>query len=265
MAARRYQPSFFHLYLPQLDYAAQKAGPDSEAALQAVIELDEVLGELVAGFEQAYESQELTWIAVSEYVITQVDHVSYPNRILREAGLLKVTSTDDGEQLDLQKSDAWALVDHQFSHVFIRDANLQLCERVRSCFENSPGIAEVLVGDERRKYAMDHERSGEVILVSEADSWQAYYWWLDDALAPGYATTVDIHRKPGYDPVELFWDPVSKGVPLDATRVKGSHGAPVLAVEQVGVALSSRENVLGHEQLRDIDMAQLVLNCFKVE
>jgi predicted AlkP superfamily pyrophosphatase or phosphodiesterase len=265
VAARRYRPSFFHLYLPQLDYAAQQAGPDSEAARQAVIELDEVLGELVAGFEQAYESQELTWIAVSEYVITQVDHVSYPNRILREAGLLKVTSTDEGEQLDLQKSDAWALVDHQFSHVFIRDANLQLCERVRSCFENSAGIAEVLVGDERRKYAMDHERSGEVILVSEADSWQAYYWWLDDALAPGYATTVDIHRKPGYDPVELFWDPVSKGVPLDATRVKGSHGAPVLAAEQVGVALSSRENVLGHEQLRDIDMAQLVLNCFKVE
>jgi hypothetical protein len=119
-----------------------------------------------------------------------------------------------------------------------------------------------LVGDERRKYAMDHERSGEVILVSEADSWQAYYWWLDDSQAPEYATTVDIHRKPGYDPVELFWDPVSKGVPLDASCVQGSHGAPVLAAEQVGVALSSRENVLGNGPLRDIDLAQLVLNRF---
>lgn len=265
IAAKRYQPDFFHLYLPQLDYAAQKTGPDSEAAIQAVVELDEVVGQLVAGFEQAYESRELTWIAVSEYVITPVDHVSYPNRILREAGLLEVTVTDAGEQLDLQKSAAWALVDHQFSHVFVRDADPQVCQRVRSCFENAAGIAEVLVGDERGKYAMDHERSGEVILVSDADSWQAYYWWLDDALAPDYARTVDIHRKPGYDPVELFWDPVSNGVPLDASCVKGSHGAPVLTAEQVGVALSSRQDVLGSGALRDIDLAQLVLNRFGID
>ena len=265
IAANRYQPDFFHLYLPQLDYAAQKTGPDSEAAIQAVVELDEVVGQLVTGFEQAYESRELTWIAVSEYVITTVDHVSYPNRILREAGLLEVTVTDAGEQLDLQKSAAWALVDHQFSHVFVRDADPQVCQRVRSCFENAAGIAEVLVGDERAKYAMDHERSGEVILVSDADSWQAYYWWLDDALAPDYARTVDIHRKPGYDPVELFWDPVSNGVPLDASWVKGSHGAPVLTAEQVGVALSSRQDVLGSGTLRDIDLAQLVLNRFGID
>ena len=101
--------------------------------------------------------------------------------------------------------------------------------------------------------------------MAEEDAWFTYYYWQDDDRAPDFARTVDIHRKPGYDPVELFWDPVSKGVPLDATRVKGSHGAPVLAAEQVGVALSSRENVLGQEQLRDIDMAQLVLNCFRVE
>jgi len=175
---------------------------------------------------------------------------------------LDVTSGENGENLDLQKSAAWALVDHQFSHVFVRDADSQLCARVRSCFENAPGIAEVLVGDERGKYAMDHPRSGEVILISEPNSWQAYYWWLEDAQAPAYATTVDIHRKPGYDPVELFWDPSAQGVPLDATRILGSHGAPVTSQEQVGVALSSREGLFRSRKLRDIDLAQLVLDRF---
>ena len=88
VAAGQFQPGFFFLYLPQLDYAAQKAGPDSESALQAVVELDEVLGQLVEGFTRAYGAQELTWVAASEYVITAVDHVSYPNRELRQAGLL---------------------------------------------------------------------------------------------------------------------------------------------------------------------------------
>ena len=261
LAAGQFRPGFFFLYLPQLDYAAQKAGPDSESARQAVVELDEVLGQLVDGFTRAYGAQELTWVAASEYVITAVDHVSYPNRELRQAGLLQVCTTSEGEQLDFQQSDAWALVDHQFSHVFVRDADHQLCERVRDCFQGLPGIAEVLVGDERSKYAMDHERSGEVILVSDSNSWQAYYWWLDDAQAPAYARTVDIHRKPGYDPVELFWDPTAKGVPLDASLVRGSHGAPVLSAEQVGVVLSSREGILASQKLRDIDLAQLMLDA----
>ena len=266
LAAQQYQPHFFYLYLPQLDYAAQKSGPDSEPAASAVRELDEVLGKLVSGFEQAYASHhELTWIAVSEYVITAVDHVSYPNRELRSAGLLQVTAGEDGEHLDLQKSDAWALVDHQFSHVFVRDADPQLCERVRSCFEKMPGIAEVLVGDERGKYAMDHPRSGEVILISEPNSWQAYYWWLEDNQAPAFATTVDIHRKPGYDPVELCWDQAIPGVPLDATRIRGSHGAPVSSRQQVGVALSSRSGVLNTQKLRDIDLAQRVLDACGVD
>jgi hypothetical protein len=108
---------------------------------------------------------------------------------------------------------------------------------------------------------MDHERSGEVVLVSDSNSWQAYYWWLDDGQAPSYARTVDIHRKPGYDPVELFWDPATKGVPLDASLVQGSHGAPVVSAEQVGVVLASREGVLGSQKLRDIDLAQLLLDA----
>ena len=257
-AAKRFQPNFFFLYLPHLDYAAQKTGPDSEQAIAALGELDEVIGKLVEGFQQAYNGSDLTWIAASEYVITPVDHVSYPNRLLREAGLLRVRQEDDGEHLDLT-SEAWALVDHQFSHVFVKDANDDVIARVAEIFGGVEGIDEVLVGDQRSKCKMDHERSGDVILISSPNSWQAYYWWLEDDKAPGFARTVDIHRKPGYDPVELHFDMATKSVPLDATLVKGSHGAPVTMDSQRGVVLASQEGVLGKDSLRDMDLANVIL------
>ena len=158
------------------------------------------------------------WIVASEYTIVPVDHVAYPNRVLRSAGLLDGRSEADGEHLDLAASRAWALVDHQFSHVFVADkADIP---RVADLLRREPGIAQVLVGDELGLYGLDHPRSGEVVLVSTPNSWQAYYYWLDDAAAPAFARTVDIHRKPGYDPVELFFDPATRGIPLDATLVR---------------------------------------------
>ncbi|MCA9152096.1 MAG: alkaline phosphatase family protein, partial [Planctomycetales bacterium] len=188
IAAARYQPRFFFLYLPHLDYAAQKLGPDSEAALNACGELDQVIGKLVDEFTAAYGNKHLLWLIASEYTIVPVDHVTYPNRVLREAGLLQVCADEQGlESLDLEQSRAWALVDHQFSHVFVNDPND--VGIVADLFRRHSGIAEVLMGDERDLYHMDHERSGEVLLVSERNSWQAYYWWLDDALAPAFART----------------------------------------------------------------------------
>lgn len=263
VAAQRFRPSFFYLYLPHLDYAAQKFGPDSEAAIQSLVELDDVIGRLAEGLTAAYGSSELLWLAVSEYVITPVSHVAYPNRRLREAGLLQVTQTESGEELDLAASQAWALVDHQFSHVFVRDGDADVIQKVVEFFRGAPGIAEVLHGAERDKYAMNHERSGEVILISAPDSWQAYYWWLDDAAAPAYARTVDIHRKPGYDPVELHIDMATRSIPLNATLVRGSHGAPASSPEQEGVALCSHRGVLP-PRLADTDVCGSVLRWFGV-
>ena len=111
---------------------------------------------------------------------------------------------------------------------------------------------------------LDHPRSGEVILVSEPHSWQAYYWWLDDQRAPGFARTVDIHRKPGYDPVELHVDMPSRTIPLDATRVKGSHGAPVHSDSQRGVIVASQPGVLTRPALADVDVCEIVLRQFAV-
>ena len=263
MAAGRFQPNFFFLYLPHLDYAAQKTGPDSQPALAALGQLDEVIGKLVDGFADAYQGSEVVWLAASEYVITPVDHVCYPNRLLREAGLLEVRQEADGEHLDLTASCAWALVDHQFSHVFVKDADSRVIAQVQGIFAGCEGIAEVLAGDERAKYHQTHERCGEVILVSTANSWQAYYWWLDDAAAPGFARTVDIHRKPGYDPVELHVDMATKSIPLDATLVRGSHGAPVTSDAQRGVLLCSQAGVIGSGAVVDTDVAGIVLRQYE--
>lgn len=257
-AAREYQPNFFFIYLPHLDYAAQKTGPDSEGSKKAVGELDAVIGKLADTVHAAYREAPL-WLAASEYVITPVDHVTYPNRVLREANLLAVRNEPDGEHLDLENSRAWALVDHQFSHVYVKDADAATIARVSQIFRGAAGIAEVLAGAERAKYHLDHERAGEVILISTPNSWQAYYWWQDDAKAPGYARTVDIHRKPGYDPVELHFNFATKSIPLDASLIKGSHGAPVTSDNQRGVLLSSSRGVLGGTALKDTDLAGVVL------
>ena len=264
-AAKKFQPDFFYVYLPHLDYAAQKFGPDSEQALAAVQELDDLIGQFQQQVIVANRGP-IHWLAVSEYVISPVDHVSFPNRLLREAGLLQVKHEDDGEHLDLENSQAWALVDHQFSHVFVKDRDPAIIAQVREIFADADGIAEVLSSADRARFNLDHERSGDVVLVSTAGSWQAYYWWMDDQNAPAFARTVDIHRKPGYDPVELFFDFQTKSVPLDASLIKGSHGLiPDNSADQQGVFLSSETLPDSSDQLSDLDICQLVLNLFDAE
>jgi predicted AlkP superfamily pyrophosphatase or phosphodiesterase len=265
-AAARFRPHFFYIYLPHLDYAAQKHGPDSPQAAAAVAELDELLGRLFAGVQTAYGQSPL-WLVASEYAITPVNHVGYPNRMLREAGLLTVREEKPGgpgELIDFEQSRAWALVDHQFSHVFVRDADAATIDAVVRLFRGRDGFAEVLAGSERARYQMDHPRSGEVILISSHNSWQAYYYWPDDTRAPSFARTVDIHRKPGYDPVELYFDPQTRGIPLDASLVRGSHGAPASETSQRGIIIASKPGVLDGNELRDTDVFGAVSKEFGI-
>jgi predicted AlkP superfamily pyrophosphatase or phosphodiesterase len=261
--ARHHRPNFFYIYVPHLDYAAQKSGPNSGAARAALAELDAELAKLVAGMEAAYGEPPL-WLVAGEYAIVPVDHVVYPNRVLREAGLLAVREADDGEHLDLAESKAWALADHQLAHVFVQDPTPAAIKRVTGLFAKQPGIAEVLTGEGLAKYKLDHPRSGDVVLVSEPNSWQAYYWWPTNDRAPGFARTVDIHRKPGYDPVELHFDARSKSVPLNAGLVKGSHGAPARDAAQKSVLLSSEPGVFVGGSLADTDVAGIILRQLEV-
>jgi predicted AlkP superfamily pyrophosphatase or phosphodiesterase len=265
-AAKRFRPRFSYIYLPHLDYAAQKFGPDSPQALQALTDLDGAIGRLIDGYAAAgYD--DCLWLAASEYVITPVDRVAYPNRLIRDAGMLTLKGDGEGrELLDLSASRAWALVDHQFAHVFVK--NSPDVSRVADLFRKCDDVAEVLVGDERARFALDHERSGEIVLIAKPNAWFAYYWWLDDAKAPAFARTVDIHRKPGYDPVEMFIDMPSKSTPLDATLVRGSHGCPSTAEERRGVMLCSDAAALPNgagRGFRDIDVAGIVLRNFGIE
>jgi predicted AlkP superfamily pyrophosphatase or phosphodiesterase len=250
--------------MQHLDYAPQKFGPDSAETMQALADLDRELGRLIDGFAAAYGEAKPLWLVASEYVITPVDHVLYPNRLLREGGLLDVKEVDGGELIDFEQSRAWALADHQFSHVFVRDRDAVTIAKVKDLFTGQPGVAEVFEPKSAPQYDLNHERSGDVVVVSDPNSWQAYYWWFDDAKAPKFARTVDIHRKPGYDPVEMFFDPATRGIPLDATLVKGSHGAPANDPAQRGVLLSSQKGVFVEGPTADTDVAEIVLRQFGV-
>jgi predicted AlkP superfamily pyrophosphatase or phosphodiesterase len=262
-AAHQYKPNLFYIYLPHLDYAAQKNGPNSPEALKALADLDAEIGNLVDGFAAAYGDASPLWLVASEYVITPVDHVLYPNRVLRDAGLLKTRATDAGELIDYAASTAWALVDHQLSHVFVNGDSATI-QRVAELLRAQPGVAEVVEPKNAPQYDLNHARSGQLVMVSTPNSWQAYYWWTDDAQAPTFARTVDIHRKPGYDPAEMFFDPATRGISLDATLVKGSHGAPPLEPAQRGVLLSSQRGVFVEGPTADTDVADIVLRQFGI-
>lgn len=260
-AVKQHQPRFSYVYLPHLDYAAQKDGPDSPRAIAALTELDAAFGRLIDGYDAAILG-DITWLVAGEYTINAVDAVSYPNRLLREAGYLQLDTDVDGrELLNPGASAAWALVDHQVAHVFVKDPTL--VAEVAAVLRHDPQIERVLVGDERGQVGLNHPRSGEIVLISRPNAWFAYYWWLDNALAPVFAQTVDIHRKPGYDPAELFIDMPARKIPLDATLVKGSHGYPATDPTRHTILLS---NVLLPQQTyADTDITPLVLKNFGIE
>lgn len=254
----RHDPNFHFIYLPHLDYASQKHGPDSPQAVESLRELDALL----AGFNDFVAAspagKDAVFLVVSEYALTAVSGVVYPNVVLRKAGLLEMRSSADGEVIDFDRSKAFAVVDHQCAHLYVKNG---FVDQVGSLFRGIEGIEGVFAGDERDQIGVTHSRSGEIVLSAVEDHWFAYYWWDDEADAPPFARTVDIHRKPGYDPVELFFDPKIKGIPLEPALVKGSHGAPVRTDAQRGAIISSRPTPMiengGH--YRDVDVKNMVL------
>lgn len=262
VAAQKYAPRFHFIYLPHLDYAAQKFGPNSPEAKQALVDLDAELEKLVSGFDQA-GLKDVLWLFAGEYAIAEVDAISYPNRLLREAGLLTVETKEDGEWIDFANTPAWVLADHQFGHVFIKDADN--IDKVAEILRADPLIEQVLVGPERASVNLDHERSGEIVIISKPNAWFAYYYWLDDNKAPGFARTIDIHRKPGYDPCEMFINMPSMQTPLDATLVKGSHGYPADSPERETVLISSDASLISSDRVRDVDLAEIVYKNFGIQ
>jgi predicted AlkP superfamily pyrophosphatase or phosphodiesterase len=262
----KHSPTLTLVYLPHLDYGLQKYGPDPRHPRNAadLLELDSVVGQLLDYF--AAQDQPRVMI-ISEYGIAPVSRPVHLNRVLREHQLITYRTELGREMLDPGASVAFAVADHQVAHVYVNDAS-QL-NRVRALLENTPGVARVLDEAGKREIQLDHERAGDLVALAEPDAWFTYYYWLDDARAPDFARTVDIHRKPGYDPVELFLDPKLPApklkiaatlakrklgfratmdvIGLDATLVKGSHGlAPPDPADGAMVASSDAE-LLPHD------------------
>ena len=240
MTVAKFEPTISLVYLPHLDYALQRLGPDHRSIDRELKEIDAVFGALLDFFDD----REIRVMVVSEYGITLVSDAVHPNRALREAGLLAVREELGREVLDPVASRAFAVCDHQVAHIYVRDA--QDLPAARAAIASLDGVATLLDDAGKRAAHLDHARSGNLVAVSAADRWFAYPWWSDDARAPDYARTVDIHKKPGYDPCELFVDPkliaprariawrlmqrrlglraLLDVIPLDASLVKGSHG-----------------------------------------
>ena len=234
-------PDLLLAYLPHLDYVLQTHGPGHPRVAIEAAAVDEQAGRLV----DAARAAGMEVVVVSEYGIGPVSRVAYPNRALREAGLLAALWQDSvGETLDAGASRAFAVCDHQVAHVHVADpADEPAVARLLGAL---PGVRRVLRGAERRAAGLDHPRSGSLVLEAEPDAWFAYPYWLDDRRAPDFARTVDIHRKPGYDPAELLLDPALSRprlriarrllarklgfrnlldvIPLDPSPIAGSHG-----------------------------------------
>ncbi|CAN5879024.1 alkaline phosphatase family protein [soil metagenome] len=233
-------PSLSLVYLPHLDYDLQRHGLDMGKITKSLQEIDTVVGDLI----RFYEQRNIKVILLSEYGITSVDRPVHLNRLFREKGWLSIKDELGAETLDLGGSKVFAIADHQLAHVYVSDPTLM--KEVRELLENTTGVQQVLGTQEKYYAGLNHERSGDLVAVSDFRSWFTYYYWLDDKLAPDFARCVDIHRKCGYDPVELFLDPSIKYpklklawklllktlrirtlfdvIPLDAALVKGSHG-----------------------------------------
>lgn len=277
MATRN--PTLTLCYLPHLDYNLQRLGPDpGHPRLQSDLRaIDALCGELIDDAGRAGRDV----VIVSEYGITPVTDAVHVNRALRAAGYVRVRAEMGRELLDAGASRAFALADHQVAHVYVREpADLPA---VQALLEGLDGVEQVLDAAGKRAAGLDHPRAGELVAVARPDRWFSYYYWLDDGRAPDFARTVDIHRKPGYDPVELFFDPALRWPRLavgwrlakrrlgqralldvislrDTQRVRGSHGRPTDDPREGPLVISSRPELLPEDTVPATGFKQLVLD-----
>ena len=268
-------PTLTLVYLPHLDYNLQRLGPDDPNIAKDLREVDAVCGQII---ERA-ERDGARIIVLSEYGITPVSRPVHVNRALREAGMIQVRVEMERELLDPGASAAFAVCDHQIAHIYVNDTD-RIAE-VKALVETLPGVERVLDETTKPEYGLDHPRAGELVAISDPDAWFTYYYWLDDARCPDFARTVEIHRKPGYDPAELFLDPalpfpmlsviwrlikkklgfrtLMDVIPLDATLVKGAHGRPTDNDDDGPVFITSDPTLAPSEPVEAIQVKGLIL------
>jgi len=264
-----HSPTLSLVYLPHLDYALQKDGPNAPNIPHEVAAIDAVVGDLI----DHYESRGVHVIVMSEYGISPVSHPVHLNRLFRENGWLSIKDELGRDSLIPGDSRAFAVADHQIAHIYINDPSIT--DAVRDLVSTTPGVAEI----RNPPTGIGGTRAGALIAVADPDAWFTYYFWEKDAHAPDYARTIDIHRKPGYDPCELFIDPSLRFpkfkiasfllkkklgirglldvIPLDASLVKGSHGSPNVPDSEKPVIIGTTTPVT-----KATDIHHAILNHF---
>jgi predicted AlkP superfamily pyrophosphatase or phosphodiesterase len=299
----KHHPTLSLIYLPHLDYNLQRRSPhvgdevtsltsNAEAKPGAahsisrkinpaihrdLREIDSIVGSLIDFFRK----QMVQVILLSEYGITNANRPIYVNQLFREEYWLTVRNELDLEILDPGASKVFAVADHQIAHIYINDLSLK--NKVRSRLESTQGVSAVWDTKEMAELGIDHPRAGDLIAVAKEDAWFSYYYWMNDAVAPDFARTVDIHRKPGYDPVELFLDPKLSNpklkiawrllqkklgfrmlmdvIPLDATLVKGSHGAKPINISDWPVLISEKDSLPPTPKIQATDVYHILKWC----
>ena len=292
----KFSPALNLIYLPHLDYNLQRHGPFEQSGkrkaesgkdpaplrggglnpkiFRDLREIDAIVGDLI----DYYNQRGVQIVLLSEYGITNVDTPVHLNRIFRERGWLAVKDELGLEILDAGASRVFAVADHQVAHIYLNDRSLE--NSVRAVLEKIPGVETVLGQPEKIAAGIEHPRAGDLVAVAAENAWFTYYYWLDDARAPDFARTVDIHRKPGYDPVELFLDPkiplpklkivwrllqkklgfrmLMDVIPLDATLVKGSHGRRPVQKKDWPVIITGQPELLDANQVESTDVFQIL-------
>ena len=275
------RPDLSLVYLPHLDYDPQRFGVSGSDMPRLVGELDAAAAPLLDAAEAAGAR---VWV-VSEYGHCDVSRPVLINRELRKAGFLNVRPGPFGETFDTFNSRAFAVCDHQLAHVYVGEEADR--PRVRDLLQGILGVAKIYQGEERSEIGLNHPRAGDLVVLSEPDAWFAYPYWLDDRDAPDFARTVDIHRKPGYDPCELLFDPkllwptgralrrlVQKKlgfrtlfdvIPLDPKLIKGSHG--LLSADPLDrpVFISDRPREDHPRSLKTTDIHEMLLRALVPE
>lgn len=298
----KYSPTLNLVYLPHLDYNLQRHGPfiTEERTAGLILKpetgsnppqvggckinpvvipdlhaIDAIVGDLIDFFAQ----RDIQVVLLSEYGIANVNKPVHLNRIFREQGWLTVKDELGSEILDAGASKVFAVADHQVAHIYLNDRSLE--NSVRALLEKTSGIEKVLGEEEKNAAGIAHSRAGDLVAVAGENAWFTYYYWLDDKRAPDFAHTVDIHRKPGYDPAELFLDPnilspklkiawrllqkklgfrmLMDVIPLDATLVKGSHGRKPADQRDWPVFITGQSDLMGTSELESTEVHRMLL------
>jgi len=270
-----HNPTLTLIYIPHLDYGLQRAGPNDISITEDLQKTDEIVGDLIS----YYQACDARVLLLSEYGIVPVHTPVHLNRHFREQRWLAIREEEGREKLDAGECAAFAVADHQIAHVYVKHA--YLLPAVKNLLKTIPGVAQVLDEEGKRAHHLHHERSGDLVVLANPQAWFTYYYWLDDARAPDFARTVDIHRKPGYDPVELFLNPADplikpkmalsllkkklgfryliQAIPLDATLVKGSHGL-LTAPDDGPLLITAHPELLPEKPINATDIHAVILS-----